>query len=162
MLERRQKMVNDLENAMTMRLALGLACAGFLAQAGSSDAATFYFIRHAESTANSGEASTPEETLDPPLTVLGQQQTLTLAQKLADIDLTHIYVSGYQRTALTIAPTAEQHGLTPVVIPEIGEWQFDPAQSTGDLYTQIAEMIKAWGGRATLRPMFRVRNRWTI
>jgi probable phosphoglycerate mutase len=88
-----------------------------------ADAATFYFIRHAESTTNAG-TSDPQDLVDPPLTDLGRRQAQDLALALSGIDLTDIYVSSYQRTSLTIAPTAAAFGLTPTVVPEIREWSF--------------------------------------
>lgn len=133
---------------MITRLALTVACFGLAAQVETADAATFYFIRHAESTTNTGEASTPEEMLDPPLTALGTQQALDLVETLAGVDLTNIYVSGYQRTALTIAPTAAEHGLTPVVMDEIGEWRFNP-ETLGDLYADLAQVMAAWAAGDT-------------
>lgn len=135
---------------MTLRpvLVFAVASLGLAALADTADAATFYFIRHAESTANTGEAATPEEMVNPPLTDLGKQQALDLALTLADVPLTHIYVSGYQRTALTIAPTAADKGLTPVAMPEIGEWQFNGAL-TGDLYAQLAKVMGRWAAGDT-------------
>jgi broad specificity phosphatase PhoE len=112
-----------------------------IALATPAKAASFLFIRHAESTTNAGTASTPEELVDPPLTELGRQQAEDLAEALRGIDLTAIYVSTYQRTALTIAPTAAETGLTPIAVDEIKEWDF----GTGDLdYAAIEAMFGAW------------------
>lgn len=123
--------------------ALGLTLG--LALAAPADAATFLFIRHAESKTNDGTA-TPEELVDPPLTALGEQQAIDLATTLAGIDLTTIYVSSYSRTARTIAPTAADHGLTPIVVPEIREWSF----GTGALdYDAITTMFGAWAAGDT-------------
>jgi probable phosphoglycerate mutase len=98
-----------------------------------ADAATFLFIRHAESKANDGTAETVEEVINPPLSALGEQQALALADTLAVYDLTNLYVSGYQRTALTIAPTAAATGLTPVADARTNEWYFGDLESLDDL-----------------------------
>jgi probable phosphoglycerate mutase len=127
-------------------LALVFASLGLLAPANPVDAATFLFIRHAESTTNAGTATTPEELVDPPLTELGKQQAQDLAVTLAGIDLTTIYVSSFQRTALTIEPTAQAFGLTPNVVPEIREWSF----GSGPLdNSAIGEMFNNWLGGDT-------------
>lgn len=125
---------------------LGALCGTFLSVL-PANAATFLFIRHAESTANSGEASTPEEILNPPLTALGKTQASALVNTLADIDLTTIYVSGYQRTALTIAETAADHGLTPIVTPAINEWSAGDASLTD--YSAIYQMMGQWAAGNT-------------
>src|SRR5690606_36812971 len=76
-----------------------------------------------------------------PLTALGEQQAIDLATTLGGLDLTTIYVSSYKRTSLTIAPTAAEYGLTPIVTPEIREWSF----GTGELdYGAINDMFMAW------------------
>jgi len=123
------------------RFTFAAAIVGAFAFAAPVDAATFLFVRHAESTTNAGTATTPEEIVDPPLTELGQQQALDLVDTLKDLDVTSIYVSSYQRTTLTIAPTADYLGLTPTVVPEISEWAF----GTGELdYDAISAMFGAW------------------
>ncbi|WP_375690563.1 histidine phosphatase family protein [Pseudooceanicola sp. LIPI14-2-Ac024] len=122
------------------RFALTLAAAALL-QAAPAGAATFLFVRHAESTANAGTATTPEEMKDPPLTELGEQQALDLVDTLKGYDVTDIYVSTYQRTALTIAPTAAHFGLTPTAVDAIKEWDF----GTGVLdYDEINAMFGQW------------------
>lgn len=128
---------------MSLRIAFAAALVGSLASTVTAEAATFLFIRHAESTQNDGSASTPEEILDPPLTVLGQQQALDLVDVLAGANLTKIYVSSYQRTALTIAPTAAARGLTPAVEPEIREWYFGDGTVPLD-YAKVVAMFGQW------------------
>ena len=129
-----------MQPGMSLRLALTVALTGLVAPVSVADAATFLFIRHAESTTNSGAASTPEEILDPPLTALGQQQAQDLVGVLKDLDLTHIYVSSYQRTTLTIEPTAAEFGLPPLVESEIREWSFGDG-SAGLDYNAINDMF---------------------
>lgn len=135
---------------MNFRTPPAIAGLAFLAQAFPADAATFYFIRHAESTANTGEATTPEEMVDPPLTALGQQQADALAVTLAGENLTDIYVSSYRRTALTIAPTAAAFGLTPTVVDDIKEWSFGDADLNDPNFSaSFGAMFGAWLGGDT-------------
>lgn len=65
---------------------------------------------------------------DPPLSLLGRQQAMALAGRLAAEPITAIYVSTLQRTAQTAAPLAETLGLAPLVEPDLrevflGEWE---------------------------------------
>lgn len=122
-------------------IVLTVALLGAMSAASPTQAATFLFIRHAESTTNAGTAATPEELVNPPLTDLGRQQAIDLAVTLGGLDLTTIYVSSFQRTALTIAPTAALFGLTPHVVPEIREWSF----GDGPLdIAAITDMVGEW------------------
>lgn len=124
----------------------------FCAAAGAvpTEAATFLFIRHAESKANDGTAATVEEVIDPPLSKLGAEQAMKLAETLAPYDLTNLYVSGYQRTALTIAPTATARGLTPVADARTNEWYFGDLESLGDLdYAAAYGVFGAWAAGNT-------------
>jgi probable phosphoglycerate mutase len=113
-------------------------------QAVPASAAQFLFIRHAESTTNAGSASTPEELLDPPLTALGQQQAVNLAGYLSSFDVTSIYTSAYQRTALTIAPTAAEFGLTPTADARTNEWYVGDTGSGTIDYTAIYAVVGQW------------------
>jgi probable phosphoglycerate mutase len=120
------------------------------AMAMPAHAASFLFIRHAESTANAGTAATPQEALDPPLTALGQQQALDLAKVLATYDVRHIYTSAYQRTQKTIAPTAAAFGLTPVADARTNEWYYGDARSTSDISNaKLYGVIGAWAAGNT-------------
>ncbi len=119
-------------------------------QAAPSDAATFHFIRHAESTANAGTATTVDEFLDPPLTALGQQQALDLADRVAGYDVTSIYTSAYQRTQLTIAPTASNFGVTPIIDARTNEWYMGDISSPADIdYADIYGVFGAWAAGDT-------------
>jgi probable phosphoglycerate mutase len=110
-----------------------------------ADAATFLFVRHAESTANDGTAATVDEVIDPPLTAMGEQQALDLVDTLAVYDLTRLYVSGYQRTAQTIAPTAAATGLTPLADARTNEWYFGDLESLDDLdLNAVFAVFGAW------------------
>lgn len=114
------------------------------AQAVPALAAEFLFVRHAESLTNAGGASTPEEMLDPPLTALGQQQAADLANYLAAFNITSIYTSAYQRTGLTIAPTATAFGLTPVADARTNEWYAGDIDSTEIDYAAIYALFGQW------------------
>jgi broad specificity phosphatase PhoE len=102
-------------------------------QAVPASAATFLFIRHAESTANAGTATTVEEYINPPLTALGTVQALYLPTVLAGFNITTIYTSAYQRTQLTIAPTAAALGLTPITDARTNEWYIGDVTTLAEL-----------------------------
>jgi probable phosphoglycerate mutase len=113
-------------------------------------AAEFLFIRHAESTTNAGGSGTPAELIDPPLTALGQQQAVNLTGYLNSFNVTSIYTSAYQRTALTIAPTAAEFGLTPTADARTNEWYAgDPTSSGGIDYPAIYALFGQWAAGNT-------------
>ncbi|WP_139181790.1 histidine phosphatase family protein [Edaphosphingomonas haloaromaticamans] len=112
-------------------------------QGAAANAASFLFIRHAESTANAGTATTVEEMLDPPLTALGQQQALDLADVLAGYNITTIYTSAYQRTQQTIAPTAAHFGLTPTADARTNEWYVGDVELGGPAVDYLS-IIGRW------------------
>jgi broad specificity phosphatase PhoE len=64
---------------------------------------TVYVVRHAE------KASTPPS--DPPLTAAGTARAQALAHVLGLIELDAVYATQFQRTQLTVAPTAADQGL---------------------------------------------------
>ena len=134
-----------------MRKTLSIGTLVFAAlQAVPASAADFLFIRHAESTANAGTATTVQEFLDPPLTVLGQQQALNLQTVLASYDITTLYTSAYQRTQLTIAPTATAFGLTPIADARTNEWYIGDVTSLEELATvNPFAVIGAWAAGNT-------------
>lgn len=113
-------------------------------QAVPATAAQFLFIRHAESTTNAGTAATPAELLDPALTELGQQQAVNLAGYLSSFNVTSIYTSAYQRTALTIAPTAAEFGLTPTADARTNEWYTGDTTSSVIDYNAIYAVVGQW------------------
>jgi probable phosphoglycerate mutase len=98
----------------------------FEAPAGSTEVV---FVRHGES-----EAVDPERPFplvggrgDPPLSVLGQQQAVRVADRLAITRVDAIYVTSLRRTADTAAPLAARLGFAPQVEPALsevymGEW----------------------------------------
>jgi probable phosphoglycerate mutase len=89
-----------------------------------------YLVRHGESAPlREGE---PHPLVDghgnPPLDPVGEAQALKVADRMARLPLSAIYVSSLQRTAQTAAPLAELTGLTPAVEPDLrevflGEWE---------------------------------------
>lgn len=89
-----------------------------------------YLVRHGES--EPLREGSPQPLVgghgDPPLDPVGHDQAQLVADRLAPIPLSAIYVSNLQRTAQTAAPLAERTGLTPVVEPDLrevflGEWE---------------------------------------
>jgi probable phosphoglycerate mutase len=114
-------------------------------QAAPASAATFLFIRHAESATNAGLGSTIQEIVDPALTATGEQQADNLAQILASYDVKAIITSAYQRTGETIAPTAAEFGLTPIVDARTNEWYWGDATNILQLYTaNVQGVMTAW------------------
>jgi broad specificity phosphatase PhoE len=64
-------------------------------------------VRHAEKV---------DESKDPPLSPAGRKRALALARHLRTAGVDAIYVTQYQRTALTAAPLAAIMGLKPIVV----------------------------------------------
>ena len=132
------------------RIAITAALLIAAVQVAPTSAATFLFVRHAESAANAGTATTVEEFLDPPLTALGEQQALSLVDVLAAYDVTSIYTSAYQRTQATIAPTAAHFGLTPTADARTNEWYIGDIESLADIDSNsIYGVFAAWGAGDT-------------
>ena len=120
------------------------------AQAIPASAASFLFIRHAESTSNANTATTVQEVIDAPLTPLGQQQAIDLAGLLAGYDITTIYTSALQRTQQTIAPTAALFGLTPIEDARTNEWYIGDVTSLAELAAaNPLSIIGAWAAGNT-------------
>jgi len=69
---------------------------------------TVIVVRHAE------KAATPPE--DPPLTAAGQERAESLAHVLEKAGVDVIFATTFQRTQQTVAPTASNLGLTPIII----------------------------------------------
>lgn len=127
---------------------LGIIAAMVIAaiQAAPASAATFLFIRHAESAANAQTVTTVQDVVDPPLTARGQQQALDLSQTLASYDIRTIYTSAYQRTQATIAPTATALGLSTITDARTNEWYMGDAQTLAEYASaDLQGVIRAWG-----------------
>lgn len=69
-------------------------------------------IRHAQSTANAGQATTAPDTI--PLTELGHRQALTLAEKI-NTSPNLIITSPFERAMNTAIPTAKRYPDVPFV-----------------------------------------------
>ncbi len=80
------------------------------------------------------------ETVDPPLSELGEQQVAAVAQRLAGSRVDAVYSSPLQRALRTGTEIARHHGVVPVVRDELTEyepWQNFPAdQSPFDVLPQ--------------------------
>ena len=103
-----------------MKRALLLALAFTLSlSAAPNPVTTVILVRHAEKASNDN---------DPPLSAAGTERANELARVLTGVKLDAIYVTQYQRTRDTAAPTAQAKSLTSIV------------RNTGDTYA--ADMAK--------------------
>lgn len=110
-----------------------------------ANAATFLFVRHAESLANAGVATTVEEYIDPTLTATGEAQAEALIETLKDENIIAIYTSAYQRTQLTIDPTADYLGMTYTIDARTNEWYFGDLDSLADMASiDVYSMMGEW------------------
>ena len=81
-----------------------------LLQVADSNAAVVVFIvRHAEKASTGGK--------DPGLSLQGQKRADALAQILKDSQITSVFVTEFNRTQETAAPTAAAAHVSPIVIP---------------------------------------------
>jgi broad specificity phosphatase PhoE len=99
-----------MRNSFVIRaLAALLALAPFVgAQSAPATNTTIILVRHAEKAA--------EPAADPPLTTAGAARAETLADVLRDARVNAIVSTQYQRTRLTVAPTAARLGIQAEVI----------------------------------------------
>lgn len=67
-----------------------------------AQAATHYFVRHAEKVTSDPSNKNPE------LTLKGQQRAQNLALLLSKADIKHIYSTAYKRTELTAQPLSDK------------------------------------------------------
>jgi broad specificity phosphatase PhoE len=74
----------------------------FAACSSSQEPKTIYIVRHAEKQLTGN---------DPKLTVAGNARAGKLAQILADKNIKHVFSTNYNRTRLTVAPTASEAGV---------------------------------------------------
>ncbi|ORM36585.1 histidine phosphatase family protein [Williamsia sp. 1135] len=73
------------------------------------------------------------ETVDPPLSELGENQVRAVAQRLAERHIDAVYSSPLSRALRTGTAIADEHGLIPVVREELTEyepWQNFPADQS--------------------------------
>lgn len=87
------------------------------------DATDLLLIRHGESAPASldAPADTVDGQADPDLDPWGRREAELVADRLADDDISAIYVTTLRRTAQTAAPLAARTGLTPAVEPDLRE-----------------------------------------
>lgn len=132
------------------KIAFFAALLATAAMAVPASAASFLFVRHAESAANAGTASSIAEYIDPPLTALGQQQAVALSNVLASYDIIEIFTSAYQRTQQTIAPTAALFGITPTADARTNEWYMGDTDNLADYNdANLYGVILAWAAGDT-------------
>lgn len=87
-------------------------------------------VRHGESLPVTPGQTVPDVDghADPPLAPEGEAEAERMAERLADEEISAIYVTTLQRTHQTAAPLAGRLGLTPVVEPALrevflGDWE---------------------------------------
>ena len=85
--------------------------------------ATVYVVRHAEKVTDAGAT-------DPALTASGSERARALAKTLRSVKLSAIYATEYQRTRLTVEPTAKRMKIEPTVVK---------AASTKELAARLQE-----------------------
>ncbi|MBI0113524.1 histidine phosphatase family protein [Gilliamella apicola] len=78
-----------------------------------------YFIRHAQSEANTGGITKPNKEIN--LTADGMLQAKKIAQNF-DVIPTEIFTSEYYRTQQTAAPLLQKHHLSATVLPCLNEF----------------------------------------
>ena len=89
---------------------------------------------------------------DPPLSPVGEQQAVAVAERLAGEQLDGLFITGLARTQQTCAPLAARLGLDPVVVPELrevklGDWEggeFRIRVQTGDPVAIRAIVEESW------------------
>lgn len=109
----------------------------FQAPPGSTE---IVLVRHGESAAADPLRPFPmtDGRGDPPLSALGRQQAVLVADRLARKHVDGIYVTTLRRTVETAAPLAARLGLVPVVEPDLAEVKLGPWD--GGIYRQrVAE-----------------------
>src|SRR5690554_6271620 len=81
---------------------------------------TIFMIRHAHK--ETGDFYNPRlRHQDPPISQQGQQESRRLWSYLCDKNISAVYVSGYRRTAETIAYVANQLHLSPIIDDRLNE-----------------------------------------
>jgi probable phosphoglycerate mutase len=89
---------------------------------------------------------------DPPLSPIGEQEALRVAERLRGEDIAAIYHSPLQRTAQTAAPLAAALGMTPIVDEDLREvflgavdgLDLRPLVADGDDYVRRALREQRW------------------
>ncbi len=97
--------MRPLPHRRTLAAAAALALCSLAAPAFAQKA--IVVVRHAEK----ADSST-----DPVLSALGTARAEALAKTLASLEVKAVYVTQYQRTALTAAPLMKAAGLTPIQV----------------------------------------------
>lgn len=77
-----------------------------------------FLLRHGQSEYNIGLT----DHLDSPLTPLGRQQAEQVARRLAEEDITHVFVSPLRRALETIAPFCRASGVPAQAMPQLCEF----------------------------------------
>lgn len=112
--------------------------------AGSAMAQTVYIVRHAEKADASG---------DPVLSAAGTERAGALAAALNDAHPGLILISPLQRTALTAAPTAGYHDVTPVAVAFDGGVAGQVAATVARVRSQPSDAVVLIVGHSNTVPL---------
>ncbi len=94
-----------------------------------------YLVRHGQTAHNRDGVSLGRA--DVPLTLVGEQQAAAVAAVLAARPLAVVYTSPLQRAGVTALAIAGEHGLEPVVRPELAE--LDAGEAEGLTFQELRE-----------------------
>lgn len=105
----------------------------------------FYFVRHGESTANV-EKIVSNRGFQHPLTTVGEQQVLALAESWNDIEISHIYTSPLQRAIQTAEIIGQSQHIQYEVVDALREGDCGILEGRGDdeCWTKLVELANTW------------------
>src|SRR5258708_9350180 len=86
-----------------------------------NDATELFIIRHGDAIPDEDEIIPSGIYDDLPLSRLGREQALHLAERLSKIHFDVLYSSPLRRCLETAAPLAERSGLKPIIVQDIKE-----------------------------------------
>jgi len=100
-----------------------------------------YLVRHGQTSGNVGKRHQPP---DIPLTAKGRVQAEVTAQKIAEINPTHLFTSPKKRAVESASAIALKTGLTPQIVPVFAELKH-PYFLQGEHLFSVAGLRYIWG-----------------
>jgi len=107
-----------------------------------SNAAELFIIRHADAIPDADEIIHGVYD-DLPLSRMGREQALALAERLGKLNFNAIYSSPLRRCLETAAPLAERLGLTPTIVPGLKEIRIGEIRPLPQDQNDLAALTKA-------------------